>query len=200
MILIKRSNVPKEEHERVQKIEAELRSLKTHLRDFNSALELFDHASIQNPMKTSWMHIAAQHGAIQLYAFGRTLISFLPLYLKDTPNLAAQLDTSLLTEARKEFNIYFPYYTPVRLAAAHTADLRNEIEEHLFEGHLTDFGMNVNGKIMMQNNLKGRTYFSTVKGEVVSYDISCDSLNVLKKVQETTYLAFRKVAIHWPPL
>ena len=144
-----------------------------------------------------WVVIAARDGAMSIYHFGCTMDGLVETMGK-APGLRTKYGRPLKL-VRKQFEEAFPSFFKVRHAIAHSAE-RNKspekIEEHSLVGpwktSRMEFtaaeGVAMSG--MLTDVLDNRTWSSTWDGQVVSYEISVETLANLVKFRDEIYLAF----------
>lgn len=179
-----------------------LRGLEAYRRFFEDDLGLFDfaydHRHSEEPAAYArgvpWMFIAARDGAMQLYHFGMTLRAFAGL-LSSAPTLAAMTDTKAVEQAKRVFEDHFKDFYEIRQGVAHVADhsvtpARRErhavkksdkyvtfLAPRLDDGSIAE---TERASFFARNNLDGRTYWGTVEGRSVEYEITQLSLDKLR--------------------
>jgi hypothetical protein len=121
-----------------------------------------------------WTHIAARDGALQIYHFGKSMEK-----IKDTlhscPVLNSYVNRQELRSSTKLFTSSFRRNEKIRHAIGHTAELvysEKTFEEQAVKNYSDSAIQAENSGIVMQGNLYGREYKTTLDGKVYSYEIS----------------------------
>lgn len=133
----------------------------------------------------SWLGIAARDGAMTIWHFSKAIQTARALANK-CPTMQASLDRPRIKSAFTIFNCHFTCPQQIRDSVAHEFDASKVIEES-YIGHgvaLLGQGSSLHGIIY------GRSYATTYKGKVISYELSQRSLDVLVKTESEFFAAF----------
>jgi hypothetical protein len=189
-----RDDMPKAAGTAVAHIEGRLRDVAGYVADFAEALDLFDFVP---PEKHPWKLIAAKDGALCIYHFFRTLRAIDANLRQGCPELLALLPNSCFKRAAELRRAHFKNYEQVRDGVGHVADLvatRQDFQRNSFTPG-----------VLALPSVKGRTFSMSVKGEMVSYDISGQTLAVLIQIQDAIFDGFEEASKklrnrHWARL
>jgi hypothetical protein len=214
---IRPDSLPKSERKSAWLIEQAVDDLNNFVKEFRSALALFDFCTgqqqaIEQRRKANasrpndpqfaeyfggWRFVAARDGAMSIYHFGKTLEG-IRANLGSCPAVRPWVDSSALRLAAKRFDNYFPQFVAMRHAVAHAGELtrgEKNFDKHSFTGNYTGPGIEVvdSAHMSIRNSLFGRTYTATFDGQVATYEISGTTLSHLGDIKEEIVSVFRKV-------
>ena len=135
-----------------------------------------------------------------IHQFGRALKEGGGIGLKDCPSLKGLLETDWMRRARRAFSQKFPKAERVRHSIAHsgqTIESREDFDANAFSGQMDYPGIiKADGRgIMIQDSMAGRRYMATHAGEVVSYELSAETLDLLCEIAKEFYRAFEPVQL-----
>ena len=130
-----------------------------------------------------------------IYHFGRTL-RHLRAALGSCPTVNSLVDPQSLRLVSRKFEARFPDFERLRHAIAHSSDLWKNVASftrNAFTGGLTGPLIVVakGARIVMHNNLVNRQFSMTFEKQLVSYEISIETLNHLISLKNEFYSAFR---------
>lgn len=136
---------------------------------------------------TSWMRMAAEHGAITAYGFWMTTQSINAL-VGGTNVIKSKVDEITRKRAGRTFRDAFPQIALIRIRAAHPGELEaspEELAKHMVFGPLEGIiRMDENGSMflagMIQEEGDGCRYTATVKQKLVSYELSPITLTAIQ--------------------
>ena len=120
--------------------------------------------------------------------------------MKDCPKLQTLVDHAPMKTARREFAKRFPNFVAVRNTVAHAAETTGSIarmQQQAFSGPVDIAGMIKGdvGLLTMKANLNNATFVATAKGQLVEYDITHETLELLKSIATQFYEGFIPVRI-----
>jgi hypothetical protein len=110
------------------------------------------------------------------------------------PTVSARVDHKALCQALEDFDTAFPSSREMRNAVAHPADKANEAPRHEFTGQhqSTTLDKSNASPITLTNTVEGRQLTETWKGEVVQYELSEKTLQILHDIAKAIFAAFPK--------
>lgn len=155
--------------------------------ELSEALPRFGQASAMTQIKmaTAWARIAARDGAITIYNF-RSSLDNVTSCLHLVPCVKQRTCRETLRMLKRRFDAHFPHWERMRHGISHEADFAGARDEHAFSGSYEQHGIKLNTgrqKVILTDTVSGRTFITTVKKQIVTYEISNASLEMLK----TTY-------------
>lgn len=213
--------LPKEEDEAARQLLDILCHLTNYVKEFQAALKLFDFAefeidSVSTQKDTQlqlsiminqehnnkiqllmqWQLIAARDGAITIFNFGKTLEAANKILFKSCPTWSNIIVKSEIKSASKLWKINFPDFIGIRDTVAHAAEFfQSERQKHTFSGKVDHNFLGADGfvDLFMSCNLIGRKFSSTDNGNIVSYELSSKTADLLSLVAQTFFDAFKPV-------
>lgn len=195
--LIRDLGVPKEQLKAAVVILGNLDSMEQYIRQFSSALDLYNSlvispmAEMRNDTERAnrrkhidWKYVAARDGAMSIFHFGKTIEGTRSSF-HHVPAIKEHVDHDILREAKKDFDKNFPMYIKMRHALAHAGELTSTPKSHdnnTIKGSASKagivFGPEAEGG-MVTNSLHNHQYISTYKGEMISYMVTQQSLDFM---------------------
>jgi hypothetical protein len=146
----------------------------------------------------NWKMIAGRDGAITLYNIDESFQA-VSASLDLTPSVKSEIDIDLMRKARKTFRKHFPDVKNMRDAIAHAAELINTPAKN-FANPIKGKGKGKvivppvvgqkGGKITIKDCFQDRTFMSTAKGQLVKYDLTLASHQVILSCVEEFISAF----------
>ncbi|MHA1564413.1 MAG: hypothetical protein ACTSX7_03780 [Alphaproteobacteria bacterium] len=191
------SPAPEEEHTAIFRLNTTLGELRRYVMKLWAAIGLFEFAEKEkgkHPMIGDWRNIAARDGAMTLYHFS-CVFARLRQSMKDT--LSVEYDVKALRNADREFLSKFPRVRGIRNSISHAGEhveTQAKFDKHAYTGSLDRGGLRIRNeggaKLIISDTLDANRFTETYKNEVVSYEVSYDSLEKLVDVLEIIYSAF----------
>lgn len=196
--------VPEEERAATWIFSTSIGGLASRVDDFKAALDLFDFSAVLarnnfiDRQFRAWKHIALRDGAMTVYHFGRALKEGSGNGLKECPSLTKLLAANHMRQARHMFSQKFPAAEKVRHGTAHSAEIgetKADYDMNAFSGNADLWGVikGVPKGLMIQDGLAGRRYITTHRGEIISYELSAETLSFLCDIAREFYEAFDAV-------
>jgi hypothetical protein len=141
-----------------------------------------------------WLKAATHHGIFAIYEFKRTVES-LNASLKDIPGSSTPEIRARWGEANALTRRYFGRIASIRNAIGHSAEFRRprEAEKHAFTGGYEGPGLTIDpsaSEILISGAISGRTCTITFRGEILTVDISDETLTRLREVKLAFYTIF----------
>jgi len=136
----------------------------------------------------SWRGIPVRDGALQIYHFAVALDGIRKT-LSMCPTVRDRVDHQALRQAMKDFRAAFPNYEKMRHAVAHIADRTKtpgHTEKHQFVGE----HKSANDSGITLSSVVGRQFSVTWEGEVLQYELSENTLQILRGILRAVYAAF----------
>lgn len=205
--------IPAEEHDLAWIVQGSLSSLGSYVRKFEQALSLFEFAEHQHRLRLSdvspegikamsalsgWKFVAARDGAMTIYHFMCAMESVKTCVYR-SPTLKPWFNAKVSKQATKLFGVRFPKCEAMRHAIAHSAELYEspeKLEENAFSGDYKDKMFDLQGVkgVVIADTLSNRSYITTFKRQIISYDVSMDTLNALTEIRKLFCSAFMRPA------
>jgi hypothetical protein len=205
--------LPAEEHEVGQKIDNALVSFDWIISQFEAALRLLDFCesersrlrmardnglAVPNYHETrsllaSWAQLAGRNGALTLGDFAETLHK-LRARLKRCPTLASMVVGRDLEAAIQMFHRLLPRTGDIRDASAHPTETGVNSFDGGYDKHRIKVAEEATGTTLTGRS--GRTFYVTVKGTVLEYDLSQETLEKLLAVRRSVYSVFSPASDH----
>jgi len=179
-----------------------LHALEYYIGTFEAAVDLFEtcwneqkrtqttgvHFGASLSRFSKWKIIAARDGAITIYHVA-TLIRGIMQAVHNLPSLATDIDKALLRAANKSFRSDFPNFTKLRHAVAHGPELMEtaaDANKNMFKGQFknSDFELDNPGRGLI-DVISSRCYGTSIDGLFVTYDVSAETAQKLRKIQQT---------------
>lgn len=206
--------LPEEERETASAILTNLFALEWIVNQFEAALKLYDFTDTEtilandprakkferplarvdhNRLMAAWARMAARSGAMtiyELYQMGQVIDKL----TANCPSLSQMVDSDARKRSTKLFKTSFPSFAPVRNFAAHGSEMTAHPED--VELHAaTDLdipGLRVeNGaSVMVSGALFGRRFTSTYEGREVAYELTQQTLAILREVVSARLASF----------
>jgi hypothetical protein len=149
----------------------------------------------QEQIYNRWKFIAARDGAITIYNLGMSMQG-IRASLKDCPSLNASVDQATLSASTRLLRQRFRRFEGFRHMVAHAAEF-SQTKDARAE-HSTTAAMDnglikkpEGGDIFIGPSLNGREFIGTFEGKVLSYEISLESFEHIKKAALMFICAFR---------
>ncbi len=201
--------LPEDEQDHAWVLDGALSNLSSLVKDFRSALCLYEYCLIEMRVNNSiryevsgdfigWATIAARDGAMTIYHFRETMDGIRQYGVKSCPTLSPFIDTECLRRADRRFQKLFPKFAKIRHSVAHSANRYrnlNYYEKNSFSGtshSLGNFGITEAQSVVITNCLMDRTFATTWEGQILSYDITEQTLSNLTAIKSEFYKAFHK--------
>ena len=183
-----------------------LHNLDEYTQQFHAALNLFDFALSQvlNPEQRhvrQWLFIACRDGAMTIFHFGQTL-KYVKAALGSCRTVNSLVDSQSLRLVSKKFDARFPDIESLRNAGAHASELwknitsltRNALAGRLNEPFITATEVE---DVIIQGNLSNRQFSMTIEKQLVSYEISTETLfNLISLKNEVMFTAKPTILFH----
>lgn len=210
--------LPEEERETAYAVRSNLSSMDMIVTQFESALKLFDFAESEfvrladagelsleddlarvehNRLMASWNMIAARFGAITIYELYQ-LFQTIDTLTAACPTVAGMIDTEARKRAARMFAASFPDFAPTRNFAAHGSEMTahpDDAKRHTAtELDIPEILMGEGSSALISGCLFGRKFSSTYNGRVVSYELSQDTLAVLREIVRERVATFEPVS------
>lgn len=178
--------------------------------DFRAALILFDETAHEKDslpkdecnrfsVLRKRLFVAARDGGMTIFHIADALEG-LGSWFQGTPAFLAEIDTTKFRAARNYFDRAFPHFVGMRDAIAHRAELTKNpasVARNQVSGPLVSPGGRIELKEgatnIIMSNLEGRHFSQSHKGELLSYELSDNTLRELEVVRDTVYEAFAPV-------
>lgn len=189
---------PVEERDGLRDLATNLNSLFGYVNDLRAAVDLFQTSmdefmamhragkSAESERFSGWKGIAARDGAMTLYHFGKVWTD-IPGQIARSPTLAKLVDREALKAGGNAFENGFPQWAGIRKGVAHRGDFGKSAarrKEHSVTSALKLPGVDIvpTGGTYFTNSIVDSTYFCTVEGKVVQYDVTPETANRLQSV------------------
>lgn len=143
-----------------------------------------------------WSGIAADDASMTVFHFNRT-IELIRSSLAACPALAAMVPRNALKQATKEFNKVFADHVAVRNAYGHAADVsgRHQRDDHSISGGYESAEIRAgNADSVFLSMLTNQTKTVTINGRVLQFELSQETLNVLRRTADAIYAAVAPAA------
>jgi len=180
-----------------------------YLDDFEAALSLFDNAcnwQLQHKEDRTranligqWQWIAARDGGMTIYHLG-SVMDAIRASFKECETFRAKLGHDCFRGATKKLKNEFPLYIKVRHAISHSGEIHSSPGSR--EINSVSGAVDIPGFIkqdeganctVIAKGLVGRNYYNSFEGQVISYEISSDSLQKLTAIRNLFVAGFNGV-------
>jgi hypothetical protein len=156
---------------------------------------LRDELHPQMDVYNRWLFIAARDGAITIYNLGRSMEG-IRASLKKCPSLNAIVDQEVLSESTRALRQRFPRFEGFRHMVAHAAEFSQTKDARAQHSTIAAMDNGLikkaeGGDVFMGPSLIGREFTCTFEGKVLSYEISLESFEHIKKATLMFMSAFR---------
>jgi len=201
-LYIDHNSLPEEERKASRVVEENLRALLDLVEDFRSTLDLFNHVNTLEPdpaaphRRGRWSEIAGRNGALVVYGFWQVMEAINAL---KAPTLWQRADVQERRTGDSLFTARFPQIAAIRISAAHPGELSatpqerkkhglNEAVENQMISVAANSGTFIESMMVVAG--KKMTYSSSVKGKLVSYELSEESAQALEQIVGQYLVAF----------
>jgi hypothetical protein len=203
-------DAPEKEH--VVALHFNLISLETFRDNFADDLALLDFCSrnaralsTEDPtrvgdkhrMLMSWREIAGRDGAMTIWDFARTT-HLISTNLEKCPTLKPMVVRKNIESALAEFQRCFPHAKTIRHAAAHPADIfgtARDRQRNAFSGPYRDDKIQIDdSREIVLSGVRGRKVTVTIGGNIINYELSQASLDIIEDVKNRILEEFREAS------
>ena len=199
--------LPEEEIDASWLLKVSISDLASHHDNLYAALLLFNfcvanrgNISDTNPSlgeyTIKWQMMGARDGALSIYHFGTTM-GVIKAALHKCPTIASWVDSDKLRTETKRFESFFPNIELMRHAIAHQAELMKNVDSfsaHAFTGpyETPEIKLSNAESVMVSNNLFDRKFVTTIRGQIISYELSQETCDRLRSVKIGFFEGFRE--------
>jgi hypothetical protein len=142
----------------------------------------------------AWQFIAGRDGAIQIFNFGEAMEAAQTTGRLRCPVLWSHVDEGPLKDAQAAFARLFPHSETIRHAVAHQATMAQNAarwQDRAVKKHESEWLTAVD--FIAHGNFRGRQFITTVKGKLVDYELSQQTLDRMIEIALTFYRGFVRV-------
>jgi hypothetical protein len=198
---------PEGEREIGVSAQSNINSMQKFIGNFARDLSLFNFVFNSTPAERlnshfsfGWLNIAARDGAMNIYHF-MCAMEGAKACIHRCPTLVAGVNRCKARSATKHFSKLFPQCENLRNAVAHIAELTltpekrkvnsfsGEVNHLLIHGQVND--------VMISDSLVGNEYTCTIRGELISYNISKYTLDNLVAIADEFHESFISSDFIW---
>ena len=196
------AKAPETELEAAKHIDSLIDDLSTYIGELLSAVTLFKtiRQQAKNPapgeagLLAAWMTVPARDGAVTIYNFAECMQG-IKYVIHQNAGIKEMFDLTRIRSLSAEFRKSLPSYDKLRHGVAHAADSVSTPDKARVQGKTGEYAglgysQNYARNAQIRNHLHDDTFALTHSGEVRSYDVTEDTVNVLRRARDQLIEAF----------
>jgi hypothetical protein len=198
---IYRQGLPQKERAVAENIDHVLWQLNNFAGEFEECISLFEFTQKGIRVKQGWDRIAAKHGIITLFNFGKGIDLIRGEKLRGCPFLRNIVDHQKLRLSYKLFSSFFIGFEELRHSIAHAGEIFKGPDPFSMHAAPTDV-LKYEGAplipwstVMGGSILYGSQFFVPWKAKLLSYEVTSISAIKLRRVQSLCYEAFTEAEL-----